>query len=180
MSTRVPISPRIASTARSRVQPAAEAPFTSITWSPVRIPARSAGESLHGGDQVIQPFRGIHLEAEAAVIAGGPLQVPPQILPLQQPGVGIVQLLEHSARGSEVQLGFGERIHVEVPNVVQHVLEYSGVLVSVTPSSQLPLQDPATVNARDHREDSGNHPPSAHGISSMGIITLTTPNKTVA
>src|SRR6185437_2670368 len=58
--------------------------------------------ALHRGDHSDPSVAGIDLQAEAAVITRSPLQMPLQVLALQQRGVGIVQLLQQPPRRSEV------------------------------------------------------------------------------
>lgn len=57
METSLPGSPRSAFTAWSLFQPWVDLPLTSTTWSPVWMPARSAGVSGSGATTVIQPSR---------------------------------------------------------------------------------------------------------------------------
>ena len=53
----LPASPRSALTASSFFQPSVDLPSTSMIWSPVCTPARSAGVSGRGATTVIQPSR---------------------------------------------------------------------------------------------------------------------------
>ena len=53
----LPAGPRSAFTASSFFQPSVDLPSTSMIWSPVSTPARSAGVSGSGATTVIQPSR---------------------------------------------------------------------------------------------------------------------------
>ncbi len=52
-----PGAPRSALTASSFFHPSVDLPSTSMIWSPVATPARSAGVSGSGATTVIQPSR---------------------------------------------------------------------------------------------------------------------------
>jgi hypothetical protein len=64
--------------------------------------------SLHRGDYCDPSVASVFLKAETALISRGPLQMALQVFTLQQCRLGIVELLQQSAGGPEVQLGLGE------------------------------------------------------------------------
>ena len=119
-----------------------------------------AGRAGHGRDDGDPAVPGVDLEADAAVVTGGPFLQPLIILPGEQRGVGIVQLLEDPVDRPVVELALGKRVDLVVPHVLEHLLEQAGLLIDVVADSKATLQEPAAGEAGDERHQGGNGPPS--------------------
>ena len=112
-------------------QPSVDLPSTSMIWSPVSMPARSAGVSGSGATTVIQPSRTSIWMPRPGVVARGLLGERLVVVAGQQHRVGILELLQHPVRGLLVEIGLAHRVDVVGADVAQDVVEQPGLLVDV-------------------------------------------------
>src|SRR3954454_17030862 len=154
--TGVPTGPRSTFTAASSVHPPASLPSLSRSWSPTRLPARSAGgagggaahadacalgggagEHARGGDVLLA--RG-DLDPQPAVFAAG-LQVELRVLVgRHEHGVRVAQLVQHPLDGLLVEVALGVLVDVAGLHVAQHLVEDRRALVHALPAPPPLLQ----------------------------------------
>ena len=119
------------------------------------------GHRRHDGDP---PVAGVDLEPDAAVVAGGALLQPLVVLPRQERGVRIVQLLEQAVDGPAIELALGQRVHLVVAHVLEHLLEQARLLIDVIPDAEAPLEEPSAGGAGEKGQGCRQGPACRHEV----------------
>src|SRR5256712_6060127 len=108
----------------------------------------------HDGDPA---FTDIMLHAQTAVVAGRRFVECAEVVPLEEDGIRVAQLVEHAVDRHLIEAPLLDRIHVEVGDVSEHVLEKTAVLVNGPRGLGLALQQPAPGGQRQAGRCADDH-----------------------
>src|SRR5436189_205210 len=112
------------------------------------------GERRHDGDP---PVSNVDLDAQTAVVAGRRFVQRPEVVALEEDRIRIVQLVEHAVDRHLVEPPLLDRVHVEVGDVSEHVLEQTRLLVNGPRGLGLALQQPAPGGQRQAGRRADDH-----------------------
>ena len=101
----------------------------------------------------------VDLDAQAAVLPGGLLGERVEVIGLQVHGVGVVELVEEAVDRHLIEPALVDRVHVEVRDAREHVVEQAGRLVHRPRGGRAALQQPPARGQRQHRGDDDEHDP---------------------
>ena len=119
-----------------------------------RALGRRIGQGRDDGDPSVA---NVDLDPQAAILSRGLLGERVEVVRLQVDGIGVVELVEEAVDRHLVELALVDRVHVEVRDAREHVVEQARRLVHGPRRGRAALQQPPARGQRQHRGDDDEH-----------------------